>query len=343
MMHILNGSIDNIYNQSGDTDIQNGNIGLINNGTGNVKIIDGTIRHINNRGKLSISGGNVYATATIHNTGASIHNYTTGIVEITGGTISHHYNLSENSIDNEGIITIKGGSILGEPAIVNKPDANLTIEGGEISGNILNNGNTTIIGGKTRHIGNGGTLTIGEKGGGVSKLTPQIVGDTYGISNNGTLNFYDGIIKGKTAYISGTVTEVEPYYEVSLSTDEEGYQCATLTHTSQEDMCAVVNGTYYNTIQAAIDAVIGSEPITLVNGANITEAINIPEGKNITIDLAGFTINSTAENHAIINNGTLRIMDSSEGKTGAIVNQNGSAIQNNGQLTIDEGVTVTPQ
>lgn len=317
-----------------------------------VVIKGGTFGEIDNEsilGNINMEGGTVW----------KIYNINSGFVNITGGEIT-------KEIENlKGTINIEGGTIEGRITngnMLNIKEGNinfidnmgtLNMEKGTInctddnSGYAIYNGNiANITGGAIigkNGISNRGTLTIGEKGKGVSQTTPVIIGNSYGIYNEGTLNFYDGIIKGKTAYISGTVTEVEPYYEVSLTTDEEGYQCATLTHTSQDDMCAVVNGTYYNTIQAAIDAVIGSEPITLVNGANITEAINIPEGKNITIDLAGFTINSTAENHAIINNGTLRIMDSSEGKTGAIVNQNGPAIQNNGQLTIDEGVTVTPQ
>ena len=44
--------------------------------------------------------------------------------------------------------------------------------------------------------------------------------------------------------------------------------------------------------------------------------------------------------NAIINHGTLRIMDSSEGKTGSIVSKNGTAIQSNGTTTIDEGVHI---
>ena len=339
----INGGTINIANVKNASDKKNTGIDNIEAGTININegIIDISIDEgiLNaNSGILNINGGTIQSS----NAGMyiGIANNNQGILNMTGGTVKLQVknNNSEiifnggninNTITNTmGEIEISGGTMqcIERVAIVNNSGA-IVIKEGVISGG----------------ISNVGTITIGEKGKGVSKTTPIIKGDTYGITNGGTLNFYDGIIKGKTAYISGTVTEVEPYYEVSLTTDEEGYQCATLTHTSQEDMCAVVNGTYYNTIQAAIDAVIGSEPITLVNGANITEAINIPEGKNITIDLAGFTINSTTENHAIINNGTLRIMDSSEGKTGAIVNQNGPAIQNNGQLTIDEGVTVTPQ
>ena len=35
------------------------------------------------------------------------------------------------------------------------------------------------------------------------------MGKTYGIKNNYTFNFYDGIIKGKTDAITGTITNQE--------------------------------------------------------------------------------------------------------------------------------------
>ena len=43
-------------------------------------------------------------------------------------------------------------------------------------------------------IENNGTLTIGENDSTVYEYSPQIIGKTISIINNGTLNFYDGQI-----------------------------------------------------------------------------------------------------------------------------------------------------
>ena len=72
-----------------------------------------------------------------------------------------------------------------------------------------NNGTTTILGGsiistKLYAVYNeGGSLTIGEKDTSIKK-TPVIQGKTYGVVAYAKYNFYDGIIKGKTAPVGKT-------------------------------------------------------------------------------------------------------------------------------------------
>ena len=61
----------------------------------------------------------------------------------------------------------------------------------------------------------------------------------------------------------------------------------------------------------------------------------VPEGWLVTLDLNGHTL--TGE---LVNNGDLTVVDSSEGKTGAIVNSDGPAISNNGTLTLPDGINV---
>ena len=61
----------------------------------------------------------------------------------------------------------------------------------------------------------------------------------------------------------------------------------------------------------------------------------VPEGWLVTLDLNGHTL--TGE---LVNNGDLTVVDSSEGKTGAIVNPDGPAISNNGTLTLPDGINV---
>lgn len=72
---------------------------------------------------------------------------------------------------------------------------------------------------------------------------------------------------------------------------------------------STIQGTSYDTVQAAINAGIGR----IVLDKDITENITIPSEKEVTIDLNGFTItnNSSGQEKAtVINEGTLTIMDS---------------------------------
>ena len=52
-------------------------------------------------------------------------------------------------------------------------------------------------------------MTIGKKDGSVNISSPIVAGETYGIINKGTLNFYDGTIKGKQGAVDGQITDKE--------------------------------------------------------------------------------------------------------------------------------------
>ena len=57
-------------------------------------------------------------------------------------------------------------------------------------------------------IHNSGTLTLGMEDETIHSDTPNIIGKTYGIENNGTLNIFDGKITAGTDPIGGTQTKV---------------------------------------------------------------------------------------------------------------------------------------
>ena len=68
----------------------------------------------------------------------------------------------------------------------------------------------TIIGTVSCAITNNGTLNIGIGNDGIiDNFILIIIGETYGIKNDNLFNFYDGIIKGKTAAMNGEITERE--------------------------------------------------------------------------------------------------------------------------------------
>ncbi len=222
----------------------------------------------------------------------------------------------------------------------------MLIDGGTIYSTSFNNTNELTIKNKatvtTKNsiINTSGTITLGTKGdtnGGeeliVSTSEPTIEGDEYGITNNGTLNFYDGIIKGKTKAVNGSVSVVEDNYSIYSDT-QDGYKCIYLKKEhvarllSKED----IETNYYYNLKDAIAAAASQDTIKILRNLTITstmDSVTIPSDKEITIDVAGYTIDSGNEN-TIINDGTLKLIDSSkkDPELGTGLLQNSSATNN---------------
>ncbi len=186
-----------IFDFSGKTLSNSGNNAVITN-NGNIKFIGGTITSnadtatINqNAGNLIISGGNIIATGSRQ------------AIYITGGvtTILNDAYLSSNTTGTPSDSTIERGTIqclsLGT----------LKIEGG------------TIVAKRQQAISNEGNLTIGIKDGIINNLKPLLIGEVYGIKSNKTFNYYDGVIKGKTESISGSINEIEDNSQILNSTE----------------------------------------------------------------------------------------------------------------------------
>ena len=163
---------------------------ITNNGT--ISIINGTLTSkaptnavINNKsgGRIIVSGGSIVSTGTR----SAIYNEAGGIVEISGDSY-----LSSTATGNPS------GSPMERGTIHNLVGGTVTITGG------------TIVGVNQQALSNQGNMTIGvENDGSVSNTSPVIIGNTSGLKNTGTLNIYDGIIKGKTDSIVGTVSDTE--------------------------------------------------------------------------------------------------------------------------------------
>ena len=105
-----------------------------------------------------------------------------------------------------------------------------TITTGTLEKLIENAGTLTIIDTNDRQTGkisntsgvainNTGTLNLGQDDGTVSTTCPEISGNSTGIVNTGTFNFYDGIIKGAEA-LDGTITARPNGYVINSSTDQ---------------------------------------------------------------------------------------------------------------------------
>ncbi len=141
----------------------------VNTGTGNVIIEDATITHTGTSGK---------------NTKQAVYVYS-GTVLIKGNSTISANNSGAYNGNNRGALQIAGGTV--------------TITGGSITSSagpaIVNQTNGTVI--------------LGEEDGTAGNTTPVIQAKTYGIETSGTFNFYDGIVKGITGSINGSVADYE--------------------------------------------------------------------------------------------------------------------------------------
>lgn len=106
----------------------------------------------------------------------------------------------------------------------------------------------------------------------------------------------------------------------SLYTDGEGGYAVAPANEAPEGMekvAVTVNGKGYSSIAAALEATEGEVEIKLYD--DLFEDVVIPEGRVVTLDLAGFTITNKGD-HTIVNYGNLTIKDSSEQKSGVVDN-----------------------
>ncbi len=185
-----------------------------------------------NNGTFNMSGGSI----SIGNVDQGILNNNAGATfNMTGGIISATIEGSKRqALYNKGTATISGTSVLisatTDRAVVQNDDkaAKITINGGTITGTSLNCDRgavqniakaTVIITGGTivskstvptsGAVQNAGILTIGVQGGGINASSPDLTGDTYGVNNNGTFNYYDGVLKGQMDSINGSISSKE--------------------------------------------------------------------------------------------------------------------------------------
>lgn len=93
------------------------------------------------------------------------------------------------------------------------------------------------------------------------------------------------------------------------------------------------SGNNASTISEAIEG--GATDIAL--GEDVTEDVTIPEGRTVTIDLAGYTLTNKTTEHTIANHGTLTVEDSSADGTGKVTNTANShaAVANYPGATVD--------
>lgn len=230
---------------------------LVNSGTltSSKGVISGVAKAITNSGTMTISGGTVTAAGSANTNNSYGIEMTAGTATISGSTTISATNsgngkgtgisVTGGTLNfNNGTLTAKSYGIVNAgtsstTAIININDGSITAERGVWSTSTTTSDDTTVIldgeiNATECGIGNEGNghITIGENDGSVSTTIPSITSDKYGFyqdnSSGGSLNFYDGIIKGKTLAIvaEGTINTPK-YYEV-VNSVSGNYKVATL-------------------------------------------------------------------------------------------------------------------
>lgn len=110
------------------------------------------------------------------------------------------------------------------------------------------------------------------------------------------------------------------YWTVYDVTDEKNKAMSTgLEEIASTAVIIIDDEEYgYTGVSDAIEKAASGSTVRLVS--DVTESITIPAGKEIVLDLNGYTLTNTEGLHTIINYGTLTIIDSSEDHSGAIDN-----------------------
>lgn len=153
---------------------------------------------VENTGTLKITGGTVETETK--NEGA-INNRSGGILTIDNARVIMSKSGGKQAVYNEGgQVEIKGDSYLYSVSTIratvqNQAGGSMTIKSG-----------TIISTGYAAAVNNGTDFTVGTKDGNPDKTSPILQGATYGVTSNEPINFYNGMLKGKTAAKSGSST-----------------------------------------------------------------------------------------------------------------------------------------
>lgn len=310
---------------------------------------------------INITGGTITGTSRIEGKAITLNIYETASIDIDKYLMSDQYTCVINNVNIYGAninggfggimgkFYMDGGSITADSNAIeihqraNRMNIGITIKDGSITSNNEDAIYSTI---QTEVI-------IGENTYGYpDNNNPSIYGKQYGINvkDASKVKFFDGIITGETKAINCIISDTPELFEAKISEDEK---VATLQIKSDFQDIAEVNGFYFDTLQEAIDSAQSTNgTIILQNNVLLKNSVEIAEGSNIAIDLAGYSIYGYTETATIINNGKLVIKDSNSDGTDTNVcsqirNDLGVLIENNGTLEIgvDDGTVniVSPQ
>ena len=201
----------------------------------------------------------------------------------------------------------------------------------------------------------GGTINFYDGNLTVTGSYPAVRGDIDSASYptaSGSINIYGGSVTGSFEKINNGV-DVKVSGGTFTSDTVKSYLAPGFTYDSESDMVskdedAVVtvsnaDGSLvgaYKSLQDAVNAVPDGGIVTLTENT-AGNGVKVDEGTNFTLDLAGYKLTNTDEQHTVTvaDGGTLTVTDSSTNKTGVIdnVSHGKGALVNYGTVIVEGG------
>jgi hypothetical protein len=302
---------------------------------------------------MDISGGSISmttsSTSTAAGTAVGIETSGTGtlnassiqiIVDATKGTNSIGvFNSGVNGIatmnlTNLDVTATGNGYVRG---IYQKQNCVLNIYGGSyIAGSTVSGKSSIGLMIQNEIVADKSIVTIGKNDGGISKTSPVITGETYGLYAqyaNTIVNFYDGIITGSSSagssikYESGVVVNIPEDTEI-LKSSSTGREVATL----KIDGVAKIGDVEYASLQKAVAAAVTGDTIEMIANSVETVQTVVNNGTVLTLDLNNFTVSGSIAGSLIKMNDTASLTING---TGTIENKTERAVYNSGTGTLN--------
>ena len=330
--------------------------------------------YIGNAGTVIINRGTVTAVAGLYAAGiGGGGNQDGGIITITGGTVtvpasgkSGGAGIGGGYGGNGGTITISGGTVTATGGKkVNAHDGSAGIGAGSGKSGC----NITITGGTIVARGTDGGAGIGGAGGnstyaaatGTIKISGGNI-QAYGSGNGAgigagdsvsqtqislTLNWTDASRQTMQVYASSFGDKDSLKLENSFKGLESGNVYIPISQYTigSQTLVPTIGAYNWKTLQQCIREAEDGDVITLYNNCKAEdddEAIYIPEGLSITLDLQRYTLDrnlsskqARQDGSVIINDGTLTIISQTGYISGGNDRMYGGGIRNSGTLTVE--------
>ena len=270
---------------------------------------------------------------------------------INGGTFSGGLNTVKN--DDRGVLEIKDGTFTNvqQAAVLNWNET--TIDGGTFQANtdaqavILNGqiddamdvGKLTINGGSFTASGSG-TVIQEMTNGAASIGTVEINDGTFATGNGRIISLVEANAdKAKINIVKGSFTTTNEEAKTALSqyvdpSAEFNPSTGNVSAIPAEQAVVSVGAKNYKTLAAAIKAAQNGETVVLKQ--DVTESVTVPDGKEITLDLAGKNIESNSEYGTVVSEGKLTVKDSTA-TAKPVVNDDHTVTYVSGRITNTHG------
>ena len=229
----------------------------------------------------------------------------TAQLNINNGSIISHGNNYALSTGNNLTLNISGGNIHSDKAAAIRTYSTTIITGG------------TITSDKDCAIWSLTSLTLGDNSNSVDTSKPIINGETYGVyKSSGKFNFYDGILKGKTAAYYGAIDEFATDSVVTTDTEEIDGITKKIAYLVEKKEIIINESTNikYKEFSEAFEEANNDDELRLIDDAISYYNVTIPN-KKITINLDSHSINFIKP---MINNGEITIIDRDSQKEGTL-------------------------